>query len=54
MFGPLDPIHVLRIAIPSATALTLGFEIILASFFFSVLGLNVRRYTLHTVAEPQA
>src|SRR5216684_926257 len=44
MFGPLDPIRVLRIAIPSATALTLGFEIILASFFFSVLGLNVRRY----------
>lgn len=46
LFGPLDPIRVFRLAIPSATALTLGFETILASFFFSVLGLSVRQLKL--------
>jgi hypothetical protein len=42
-FGPLDATSVLRIAIPSATALILGSQLILASFFLSVLGLRIRR-----------
>jgi len=42
-FGVLDSSEMLRLVIPSATALTLGCEIILASFFLSVLGLRVRR-----------
>lgn len=39
-FGPLDPSRALRIVIPSATALALGCQIILSSFFLSVLGLK--------------
>ncbi len=41
-FGALDPTVTLRIIIPSVTALILGFETILASFFLSVLGLKHR------------
>jgi glycosyltransferase involved in cell wall biosynthesis len=39
-FGPLDPSKTLRIIIPSATALTVGCQIILSSFFLSVLRLR--------------
>lgn len=42
-FGPLEPSQVLRIAIPSALLLVLGGQVVLASFFLSVLGLRVRR-----------
>jgi hypothetical protein len=42
-FGPLDPGRVLRLVIPSGLALTLGVETMLFSFFFSILGLKVRR-----------
>jgi hypothetical protein len=42
-FGPLDAPTMLRAVIPSATALTLGCQTILASFFLSVLGLRIRR-----------
>lgn len=41
-FVPLDPSKTLRLVIPSATMLTLGFQIILSSFFLSVLGLRRR------------
>jgi glycosyltransferase involved in cell wall biosynthesis len=41
-FGPLDPSKVLRIVIPATTLFTLGFQIIFASFFLSVLGLKIR------------
>jgi hypothetical protein len=41
-FGALDPAVTLRIIIPSATALILGFETVLSSFFMSVLGLKHR------------
>ena len=41
-FGDLDPTQTLRIIIPSITALIVGFETILASFFLSVLGLKRR------------
>jgi hypothetical protein len=39
-FGGLDPANTLRIVVVAATALSLGAEIVLASFFFSVLGLR--------------
>ncbi len=41
-FGILDPTRILRLVIPAVTAMTLGSEIILSSFFLSVLGLKRR------------
>ncbi len=38
-FGPLDPRQTLRWAIPAVTATALGFQVVLASFFLSMLGL---------------
>lgn len=42
LFGPLDPSQTMRIVIPSVTCLALGFQIILSSFFLSVLMLKRR------------
>jgi hypothetical protein len=42
-FGALDVSQALRIAIPSLTALLLGAQTILASFFLSLLGIRRRR-----------
>ncbi len=39
-FGPLDPIHTLRIVMPSIFSLVLGVQIICCSFFLSILGLR--------------
>jgi glycosyltransferase involved in cell wall biosynthesis len=39
-FGTLDPTKVLRLVIPAVTAMMLGSEIVLSSFFLSVLGLK--------------
>jgi glycosyltransferase involved in cell wall biosynthesis len=41
-FGALDPAQMLRVVIPATLLLTLGFEVILSSFFLSVLGLRRR------------
>lgn len=41
-FGPLQPTRVLRTIIPSILGLTLGAQIILGSFFLSLLGLRRR------------
>lgn len=41
-FGVLDPAQMLRLVIPAALSLTLGFQVILSSFFLSVLGLRRR------------
>jgi len=41
-FGPLDPEKSLRIVIPGVVFFTLGFQIILSSFFLSVLGMARR------------
>jgi glycosyltransferase involved in cell wall biosynthesis len=41
-FGALDPAQMLRLVIPAALSLTLGFEVVLCSFFLSVLGLRRR------------
>jgi glycosyltransferase involved in cell wall biosynthesis len=38
-FGPLDPDKTLRIVIPGFVSLTLGVQIVLSSFFLSVLGM---------------
>jgi glycosyltransferase involved in cell wall biosynthesis len=42
LFGPLDPSKTMRIVIPSVTCLALGFQVILSSFFLSVLSLKRR------------
>lgn len=39
-FGPLDPRETLRVVIPSVTAVALGIQTVLSSFFLSVLGLK--------------
>jgi hypothetical protein len=41
-FGDLDTTHVMRIIIPSVLALVLGCQVMLASFFFSILGIKRR------------
>lgn len=41
-FGPLDPSQVFRLILPAVTTLTLGCQVIFASFFLSVLGLRRR------------
>jgi hypothetical protein len=41
-FGNLNPAKALRIVIPGVVSLTLGFQVILSSFFLSVLGLERR------------
>ena len=41
-FGPLEPSETLRMVIPAVTCITLGFQIVLSSFFLSVLGLGHR------------
>jgi glycosyltransferase involved in cell wall biosynthesis len=41
-FGALDPVHMLRIVMPSVFALTLGVQIVCSSFFLSILGLRRR------------
>ncbi|HXK23350.1 MAG TPA: glycosyltransferase family 2 protein [Myxococcota bacterium] len=40
-FGDLDPRSTLRLIIPSTLFIALGFQIILSSFFLSVLGLGI-------------
>jgi glycosyltransferase involved in cell wall biosynthesis len=41
-FSPLNPTQTLRVIIPAVTSLTLGCEIVLSSFFLSILGLTRR------------
>jgi hypothetical protein len=52
-FGFLDPEHTLRLVIPAALSLALGSEVILSSFFLSVLGMN-RKDRVVPGSEPQA
>lgn len=40
--GDLDPLRVMRFVIPSVMTLVLGVEIVLASFFWSILRLPHR------------
>jgi glycosyltransferase involved in cell wall biosynthesis len=42
-FGELDPQQTLRLVVPAIVCLTLGFQIVLSSFFLSVLALSRRR-----------
>jgi glycosyltransferase involved in cell wall biosynthesis len=37
-FGPLDPVHTIRIVSPGILCLTLGIETVFASFFLSIVG----------------
>jgi len=40
--GPLNPVVTMRGVIPSVLLMILGFQIVLSSFFFSVLGINIQ------------
>jgi glycosyltransferase involved in cell wall biosynthesis len=52
-FGPIyDQRQSLRVVIFSVLSLTLGFEIILSSFFISILGLRIRRLEQTSAAAP--
>jgi glycosyltransferase involved in cell wall biosynthesis len=39
-FGPMDPASLMRVAIPSATAIAIGLQIIFGSFFLGVLAIR--------------
>lgn len=41
-YGPLQPSVTLRLVIPAITSLVLGYQVVLASFFLSILGLRRR------------
>jgi hypothetical protein len=41
-FRNLDPKRTMRLVIPSITSVTLGVQIILSSFFLSILGIKQR------------
>jgi hypothetical protein len=41
-FGPLDSAHTMRLVIPGATLTALGFQIMLSSFFLSILRMHRR------------
>jgi hypothetical protein len=41
-FGNLDPTRSLRIVVPAVVLLTTGVQLMLSSFFFSILGLRLR------------
>jgi glycosyltransferase involved in cell wall biosynthesis len=41
-FGPLDPDKTLRVVVPGFVSLTLGVQVVLSSFFLSVLGMRRR------------
>jgi hypothetical protein len=41
-FGDLDPFHAMRIAIPSAIAITLGFQVAFAALFLSLVDWQAR------------
>jgi glycosyltransferase involved in cell wall biosynthesis len=55
-FGALDPTHTMRFAIPSATCITLAFEIVYGSFVLSVLGIREKGSARapERVGAPQA
>lgn len=42
-FGDLSPRDIMRLVIPSLLSLTIGLQIVLGSFFLSVLGLRLRK-----------
>ena len=41
-FGPLNPSRTLRLVIPAVSLISLGLQIVLSSFFLSILGLKRR------------
>ena len=50
-FGQLNYEHSLRLMIPSVTALIVGWQVILGTFFLSILGI---KHTRHPVTAPAA
>jgi hypothetical protein len=50
-FGAMDPLQSLPIVLPACLALAVGFQIILSSFFFSLLGLGRKQWGAHETEE---
>jgi len=50
-FGQLNYEHSLRLMIPSVTALIVGWQVILGTFFLSILGIKHTRHPV-TVSPP--
>jgi glycosyltransferase involved in cell wall biosynthesis len=53
-FGELDPRYALRLVVPSATALVMSFQMILASLFLSILGIRRRSHPPQADAAEEA
>jgi glycosyltransferase involved in cell wall biosynthesis len=53
-FGQLDPRYALRLVVPSATALVMSFQMILASLFLSILGIRRRSHPPQSDAAQEA
>jgi hypothetical protein len=53
-FGELDPRYALRLVVPSATALVISCQMILASLFLSILGIRRRSHPPQADAAEEA
>jgi len=53
-FGSLDPRVTMRVVIPSVVVMALGIQTIFASFFLSILGMNVRTRNSAGASSPVA
>ncbi len=48
-FGPLQPEYMMRILVPSVTLLIMGFQLVFAAFFRSILQLKIQRYASNEI-----
>jgi hypothetical protein len=53
-FGELDPLHSLRLVVPSATALMISLQAVFGSLFISILGIRRRQHPPLTDAADEA
>jgi glycosyltransferase involved in cell wall biosynthesis len=53
-FGQLNYEHALRLMIPSVTALIVSFQIVLGTFFLSILGIKHTRHPAMAATQPAA
>lgn len=51
--GPLEPAATMRAVIPSVLFMILGFQIVLSSFFFSILGINIQGLKPWSASESE-
>ena len=51
-FGSLDYNHALRLVVPSVTALIVSCQVVLGTFFLSILGIKHTRHPVSVSAQP--